>query len=261
MLCSGIVLSLLLTHRSLSFKLSTNPKKQLIRLMSTFIPSIAGEGRSGSGADVPLPFDPSDGLIGWRTRIDGSIARSRKVRGGNYVQIATVDVDGMPRCRTVVFRGFTTISSESDTQSVVMKMITDKRSEKVSQIIASPSCELVWWFAKSSEQYRIFGILRLVGGDDSDQVALNARKQQWSNLSDSAREQFYWKSPGAPYEGKVEVPAGGRDSEGRLLDPPDEFLLMLLQPQKVKYLRLGDNFAQIDHIGKDGMWNVSRVNP
>ena len=38
--------------------------------------------------------------------LDASIARSRKVRGGNYVQLATVGPDGKPHCRTVVFRGF-----------------------------------------------------------------------------------------------------------------------------------------------------------
>eukprot|EP00957_Ditylum_brightwellii_P007770 587730-Ditylum_brightwellii.AAC.1 len=37
----------------------------------------------------------------WRERIAVSIAKSRKVRGGNYVQIATVDpATNEPRCRT-----------------------------------------------------------------------------------------------------------------------------------------------------------------
>ena len=35
-----------------------------------------------------------------------SIKHSRKVRGGNYVQLATADNKGNPACRTVVFRGF-----------------------------------------------------------------------------------------------------------------------------------------------------------
>ena len=38
--------------------------------------------------------------------LDVSITRSRKVRGGNYVQLATADNKGNPACRTVVFRGF-----------------------------------------------------------------------------------------------------------------------------------------------------------
>lgn len=73
-------------------------------------------------------------VVPWRERIDASIARSRKVRGGNYVQIATVDEAGLPRCRTVVFRGW---------QGEAMKMITDARSEKAAHIAAQPACEMV----------------------------------------------------------------------------------------------------------------------
>jgi hypothetical protein len=76
------------------------------------------------------------------------------------VQIATVDETTMePRCRTVVFRGFQNLPSEhpmartmDDGASCVLKMITDKRSNKVRE---STDCEMVWWFSKSSEQYRI----------------------------------------------------------------------------------------------------------
>ena len=68
------------------------------------------------------------------------------------------------------------------------------------------------------------------------------------NLSDPAREQFYWNSPGVPFEGTPEVPTGGRDTEGKVLAPPDAFLLMLLHPETVKYLRLTDNFALTDKI-------------
>lgn len=65
-------------------------------------------------------------------------------------------------------------------------MITDARSAKLAE---SRRCELCWWFAKSSEQYRVSGELKYVGPDDPDQ---DLRKQQWGNLSDKAREQFYW---------------------------------------------------------------------
>ena len=63
------------------------------------------------------------------------------------------------------------------------------------------------------EQYRLLGKLKLVGGDESDAELLSVRKQQWGNLSDPAREQFYWQPPGE-YSGKSQVPAGGRDDEG-----------------------------------------------
>ena len=122
----------------------------------------------------------------WFQKIETSIARSRKVRGGNFVQIATVDKDGFPSCRTVVFRGFLPLANGD----VALKMITDARSSKVAHILNCPKCEMVYWFGKSSEQYRISGDLQLVSGtEDEDKELFIARKQQWGNLSDSAREQ------------------------------------------------------------------------
>ncbi|KAJ1459653.1 pyridoxamine 5'-phosphate oxidase-domain-containing protein [Pelagophyceae sp. CCMP2097] len=217
-------------------------------------------------------LDGVPGVVPWAKRIEGSIAKSRKVRGGNYVQIATVDANGAPKCRTVVFRGFAPDGR--------MKMITDKRSHKVQE---SAAVELCWWFSKSSEQYRIAGSLEYVGADHGDAAALSLRKQQWGNLSENAREQFFWVNPprapyaGAPYDGSGEAPdddgpppappraseappAGGRDADGVLLDAPDAFLLVLLQPQSCDYLRLTDNFRQMD-TRADDVWAAERVNP
>eukprot|EP00242_Pyramimonas_sp_CCMP2087_P016862 CAMPEP_0198214524 /NCGR_PEP_ID=MMETSP1445-20131203/42161_1 /TAXON_ID=36898 /ORGANISM="Pyramimonas sp., Strain CCMP2087" /LENGTH=223 /DNA_ID=CAMNT_0043889779 /DNA_START=343 /DNA_END=1014 /DNA_ORIENTATION=- len=200
----------------------------------------------------------SDEAIPWLERIEVSSARSRKVRGGNYVQIATVSPEGLPCCRTVVFRGW--VPSPDGLKA--MKMITDLRSEKVAHVAASPACEMVWWFSKSSEQYRIQGDLQLVGADCADAELLSQRKQQWGNLSDSAREQFFWQSPGVPFSGASKTPEGGRDEEGSILPVPETFLLMLLWPKQVKYLRLTDNFSQIDHLdAANYAWNYSRVNP
>lgn len=215
----------------------------------------------------------------WRETIKSSIARSKKVRGGNYVQIATVDpITLEPRCRTVVFRGFLpnppSISSNEDNSKkeedpYIMKMITDLRSSKVQEIsnqtITPPKAELVWWFTKSSEQYRILGTIQFVGASgtsalDSHSHFSEARKQQWGNLSDSAREQFYWREPNTPYQDQVKVPDGGRDENHKVLPPPDNFLLMLLFPEKVDYLRLGDNVRQVDELLHD-KWISKRMNP
>jgi len=210
-------------------------------------------------------MDPSCDV--WTARIGVSIAKSRKIKGGNYVQIATIDPDGMPSCRTVVFRGFTNITSKKFGDLKTMRMITDKRSEKVSHILNKPAAELVWWFSQSSEQYRLFGELILVNpsikiDDDLDTPQLLAlRNQQWNDLSDSAREQFYWSQPGVSYSEIVhEIPKGGRDENNKILPPPDSFSLLLLNPVKCKYLRLKDNFAQQDVL-VEGNWSVNRVNP
>jgi PPOX class probable FMN-dependent enzyme len=209
-------------------------------------------------------------LTNWRNKIEISIAKSRKVRGGNYVQIATVDRNTMePKCRTVVFRGF--LPSLDGNQSCQMKMITDARSNKYAEITGGGgvnenenenkiNCEMVWWFSKSSEQYRISGQLQFIGETESDAHLLSCRKQQWGNLTDMAREQFYWLEPGIPYERESEVPVGGRDEEGKVLSPPSNFLLMILNPKKCDYLKLGDNFRQLDTLEGEE-WKVDRVNP
>ena len=185
----------------------------------------------------------------WKENLTRSIAKSRKVRGGNYVQIATVDADNKPRNRTVVFRGFV---SDSKNGSEALKMITDARSEKAQYIVDHKSfCEMVWWFSKTSEQYRIFGKLKLVKENDEDEHLLQARKQQWGNLSDAAREQFFWSQPGKEYssEETASVPKGGRDGEtNKVLPAPPNFLLLLLYPREVKYLNLRSNYSQFDKL-------------
>jgi len=254
-------------------------------------------------------------ITSWRDKIETSIAKSRKIRGGNYVQIATVDHTTLePRCRTVVFRGFLkpdpkkakAIAKASQSQPCIMKMITDKRSNKFQEVTMSASnltstsnpqqkgtcssrnsAEMVWWFSKSSEQYRIRGQLKFVGADETEPYLLQSRKEQWGNLSDMAREQFYWEDPGLTYStsstekenagdsggeggdggdghGEGTLPAGGRDEHGKVLPAPDNFLLMLLYPTRCDYLRLTDNFRQVDDIvegGNEWTWASTRVNP
>ena len=88
----------------------------------------------------------------------------------------------------------------------------------------------------------------------------NARKEQWGNLRDTGREQFYWNQPGVSYSGSPDVPAGGRGEDGKPLPPPGNFLLMVLVPNKVKYLRLVDNFAQESVRVADSVGSISWIN-
>jgi len=208
----------------------------------------AGTGEAANGGVQP-----------WRTRIQESIKRSREIRGGNYVQIATVDGEGLPHCRTVVFRGFLPVQERGGREA--MRMITDARSEKVKHGSQAPACEMVWWFSQSSEQFRFAGKLQFVGPGDEGELQA-ARQAQWAELRDAAREQFWWDSPGVEYSGEQLPPKGGRGEDGEVLPPPDTFLLMLLWPQKVKYLRLTDNYSQLDAVDDNtGEWTAARVNP
>ena len=108
-------------------------------------------------------------IVPWRQRLEKTTARVRRERGSNFVQLSTVDPSGHPRNRTVVMRGWV---------GDAIKMITDARSSKVEHIQHSPSGEVVWWFPKTREQYRIAGDLQLVGKDEPDAGLAAQRKQQ-----------------------------------------------------------------------------------
>ena len=158
-------------------------------------------------------------------------------------------------------------------------MITDTRSDKaaVYNATTNAAAEMVWWFPKRSEQYRIRGTLLLVGTKHAtnDEYLQRARCHMWSRLSDAAREAFYDAAiPGIPWSSsssaaaKTVIPPGGRDAEtGKVLQPPpDTFLLMLLRPHYCDYLKLGgEQYRQIDerHESDNGnlQWTSQRVNP
>lgn len=198
------------------------------------------------------------------------MAKSRKTRGSNYVQISTVNKDGEPRCRTVVFRGFLNNANLSedhpmspqngghfDGKPCVMKMCTDLRSQKVGEIAHQPISEMVWWFPKTSEQYRVRGSLMLVGVENDDRALQIARKEMWGNISDPARESFL--------DDQAVLPVGGRDEDGKIVPVPANFLLMLLNPTYVDFLRLtGAQYRQIDERLKDTQeptWSSKSVKP
>ena len=104
-------------------------------------------------------------------------------------------------------------------------------------------------------------------GDESDDRALQiARKEMWGNIGDQSRESFL--------DDETVMAVGGRDDEGKVVPVPANFLLMLLDPTYVDYLRLtGAQYRQIDQrqqqAGDDDddddnsqpNWSSERVKP
>ena len=105
--------------------------------------------------------------------------------------------------------------------------------------------------------------------DKLNNYFISERKQQWGNLSDMAREQFYWQEPGVNFvstsEQAKDVPSGGRDDDDKVLPVPDTFLLLLLYPTNIDYLKLGENVRLVDECNYDSTsgynWKSKRVNP
>ncbi|OQR80618.1 PPOX class FMN-dependent enzyme, alr4036 family [Achlya hypogyna] len=181
-------------------------------------------------------------LVPWKVRLDSAIEANRHIPGTHYFQMATVGTDGKPKSRTVVFRGF------HDSSSLVV--ITDARSAKMTQLQANPAFEAAWWLPQNGEQFRLAGNIKVVNRNDDTE---GLRVQMWQRLRESMRQQFFWPQPGTPFE-DTPLPVVTDPT------PPDTFAVLLLVPSEVKYLRLHDNFAQVDTCVA-AEWSLARVNP
>jgi pyridoxamine 5'-phosphate oxidase len=147
----------------------------------------------------------------WRQRLVRSLHVNRSQAQSKYFQVASVSRDGLPKNRTMVFRGFIP-------ESLNLVSVTDTRSEKVVdwQLNTPKEFEICWYFAGSREQYRIAGHISLLNNeilknaDDRDSKIPSVvfseafLRQQWANLSRGAQEQFFWPSPRTPVDSKAD---------------------------------------------------------
>lgn len=190
-------------------------------------------------------------LAPWRSPLARALHRNRSLPYARYLQLATIRPDGRPANRTVVFRGFL-----DDTNQ--LRIVTDARSEKATQIEANPWAEVCWYFPNTREQFRLSGQLLLIRETHSDQELLQARQRSWQELSDAARIQFAWAYPGKP-----------RDDNGFNPSPPDpsmplsHFCLLLLNPIQVDHLELRGEPQNryIYQFHETNGWQLQAVNP
>ncbi|MEH2245099.1 Npun_F5749 family FMN-dependent PPOX-type flavoprotein [Nostoc sp.] len=167
-------------------------------------------------------------LAPWRGAIAHALDRNHSLVYSRYLQLATVQPNGRPANRTLVFRNFL-----EDTNQ--LKFISDTRSAKADQIQQQPWAEVCWYFPNTREQFRITGCLTLVSGNDSHQDLQPARISMWQELSDAARLQLAWPHPGKPRVLELEAfepPAPDP------VQPLPNFCLLLLDPVQVDHLEL-----------------------
>ena len=195
----------------------------------------------------------SNNLAPWRSHFSHALHRNRAKPYSKYVQLATINPEGLPTNRTVVFRGFLEPTNQ-------LQFIIDTRSEKFIHIQQKPWGEICWYFTKTREQFRLAGNLILVTSQSSDADLQKARKIIWQNISDSARLQFAWANPGEVRESTPEAFNPEPPTEEQ---PLDNFCLLLLKPQKVDHLELrGDpQNRYLYTLNSNNTWDVKEINP
>lgn len=183
----------------------------------------------------------------WIESLRHAIKKNRREAHNRYVQIATVGSNGHPAVRILVCRQF-------DHQQHQLLMVTDQRSQKNEHIRDNPAAEACWYFTRMREQFRLAGTLCLI---DTEHAAAECRLRLWAALSQSARAQFHWPSPGEPVSD--EHPGLG----GVCLDrPPPNFCALILHIEAVDHLRLQSPQQRWQsQRGIEGEWVSQAVNP
>lgn len=165
-----------------------------------------------------------------------------------HVQLATVDTDDHPACRTIVFRHL-------DTDRETLYFITDLRSHKVAEIRRQPRVEACWYLPVSREQFRLRGNAEAIGESD-DPALMQLRADIWDRISPETRRLFVSPAPGSEAgEAPVKPPPAPQA-------PPACFALLALRPDGVDHLDLGtEPHGRSLFEGTEGTWRVRRLNP
>ena len=190
-------------------------------------------------------------LAPWRSPLARALDQNRQVAYFRYLQLATVRPDGRPANRTVVFRGFLENTDQ-------MQLVIDARTQKPQQIEHQPWGEACWYFPDSREQFRLTGLLTLVGVNHPDPALKQARQTSWQQLSNPARLQFAWPQPGEPRADAAAFQSPPPDA----VEPLPHFCLLLLEPMEVDRLELrGEPQNRTLYCRDNVQWSIQSINP
>ena len=173
----------------------------------------------------------------WRQELKASQRKEGKVTSNRWIQIATVNENNEPRLRTVVFRGWITDNS--------MLIFTDRRSEKVKDIINNNKVEVLWLLTKSKSQFRFKGHANII--DDN--------LTYWNKLNNKAKSTWFWPDPGYEFNNK--------DFETVIVQDlkPKSFLVLTINIHTVELLKLEKPFHKRYIWEAKNNWLQKRINP
>lgn len=176
----------------------------------------------------------------WQQLLRRALARNRQ----RTAQLATVRPEGGPAVRTVILRG---VSAAGE-----LYWFSDRRSQKFSELAACPQAALCLWWPKTGEQFRIAGPVACHDGLEGPWG--EQRAALWQALDRDNRALFLGPPPGSPYrEGAPLAPDGPL--------PPASFVLLVLAPQAVDYLKLGTPHLRWRFRRQKESWQAERCVP
>jgi len=187
----------------------------------------------------------SEVLPPWRPLLRGARQREGRSPQARWLQLATLGLDGAPRLRTLVFRGWAGPAQ--------LDLLTDGRSSKAAELVEEPRVELCWLLPKARSQFRLRG-RRLPLSPERYQAA---RGQHWHQLHPGARALWGWPEPGAPFDAGGPFPAELAD--GTPL--PDCFEVLRIAIEQVELLELTAHPHQRRRWCADQGWIEQRLNP
>ncbi|MFT4994254.1 MAG: pyridoxamine 5'-phosphate oxidase [Paraglaciecola sp.] len=195
---------------------------------------------------------PEQNHVQWRQKLERAIQNNAQLAHTRFFQLATVDKNQMPACRTVVFRGFM-----DNTHALIVH--TDVRSEKILQLRNNAHGEICWYFSDTREQFRLTSKVTLITGEEHH--GADIRLAHWRALSDKAQASYGLATPGSAL---VIEPAQSASADKGLpprSNPLENFALLLITPFRVDHLLLMPSPQQRTlYDGQpDGQWNARRI--
>ena len=181
----------------------------------------------------------------WIKRLEVALKKNRRDPASKYFQLATIKPDGSPANRTVVFRGFG--------PNEEIQLISDTRSQKISELKRKKNAAICWYFSNTREQFRISGFVKIEKSRESDLA-----QELWQKISEQARSQFYWPEPGHKFE---ELAQDFSSIDVNSSTPPEEFCVLRFIPTEVDYLLLrGSPQTRFRSYLSVGSWIAERIN-
>ncbi|MEM8875538.1 MAG: hypothetical protein AAGD32_14925 [Planctomycetota bacterium] len=164
----------------------------------------------------------------WLERFKSETANVRPL----IAQVATSADGGLPRCRSIVFRGWTDADGFSEGEQMIF--VSDRRSRKNATLDRANGMEACFWIESKRVQWRIAGVVEVCGKSAGGDTAGGFRESVWRGLSDTARALFFWPASGEPRNDDGEFPET-IDADTPI---PETFEVLVLAPLEVDRLDL-----------------------